>query len=978
MQGFFNVEKCTHYMGATIPSTLQTQRVVSTSFHNSNSSEGSVNSDKSRNSLRDRISCVYFNARSIVNKADDLELLITLENPDIVGISETWLTQNISINEYNFQGYTLFRADRNDQFKTRGGGAALYIKNDLNPILREDITNENFPECVVCSVGAEGDRLIVGACYRPGDSQIFNDEGLCSMLGKLEGENFVIVGDFNFSELRWGEGDVQDVTHPLVECLLNHFIYQAVDKPTRGDNFLDLVLCSEMGIIESLNVGENFVTSDHQRITFNILCKIPAKCKNVPVFNYFNADYGKIKDSAKSLWNSFDWDKNVEDNWLIIKNDLLKLRDDFVGIKKKSRNKCKWATREVRKIRLDKKKAWNNYVKSGRDQKLYEDYKCKLKLSVSENKRAKKAFEQRLADNIKQDCKSFYSYVNSKSRSNNKIGPLKNSGGDVINGNKETANLLNEYFASVFTRENLGNLPHADEVYHGSIEQSLSHVSITEQIVFEKISKVNVNKSQGPDQIHNKMLFELRHELTKPLTELFKKSLASGQIPQDWRDANVIPLFKKGKRDQPQNYRPVSLTSVVGKILESIIKDNVIFHLEKFQLLKNTQHGFRSGRSCLTNILEFLENLTCSLDEGNAVDVVYLDFSKAFDKVPHLRLSRKLEGHGITGLCLKWIQNWLGSRRQKVLVDGTFSDFKDVTSGVPQGSVLGPLLFLVYINDIDNNIVAKLSKFADDSKLLKCLKSSIDADSLRRDLRTLETWAETWQMEFNVDKCAVLHVGNKNPCHQYEFCKSILKSVEIEKDLGILVDSKVKFSEQCNKAVNSANASLAMIKRNISSRNRNIIVKLYKALVRPKLEYCIQAWRPFLKKDIESLEKVQRRATKMIDECRGLKYEDRLKVTGLTTLEARRNRGDMIEVFKTIRGFNKVDFTTFFNFSKNIRTRGHGYKLGKKRSHLEIRRNFFSNRVVNMWNTLPENTVGMNTVNSFKNSYDKNLSQLIN
>jgi exonuclease III len=152
--------------------------------------------------LRDRISCVYFNARSIVNKADDLELLITLENPDIVGISETWLTQNISINEYNFQGYTLFRADRNDQFKTRGGGAALYIKNDLNPILREDITNENFPECVVCSVGAEGDRLIVGACYRPGDSQIFNDEGLCSMLGKLEGENFVIVGDFNFSELR--------------------------------------------------------------------------------------------------------------------------------------------------------------------------------------------------------------------------------------------------------------------------------------------------------------------------------------------------------------------------------------------------------------------------------------------------------------------------------------------------------------------------------------------------------------------------------------------------------------------------------------------------------------------------------------------------------------------------------------------------------------------------------------------------------
>ena len=650
---------------------------------------------------------------------------------------------------------------------------------------------------------------------------------------------------------------------------------------------------------------------------------------------------------------------------------MLKLRDECIGTKNKPRNKCKWATNKVRELRIAKKNAWIKYQKSGKDANLYEEYKYKLRQSVSENRRAKETFELRLAENIKHDPKSFYSYISSKARSDNKVGPLKNADGEVVTGNKETADFLNRYFSSVFTKENLHNMPEADDIFEGSVDQSLSDIEITEEIVLNKMSKLNVNKSQGPDEIHNKLLYELRHELSKPLTELFRKSLVTGQIPQDWRDANVIPLFKKGKRDQPQNYRPVSLTSVVGKLLEGIIKDYITLHLEKFKLIKNSQHGFISGRSCLSNLLEFFENLTSSLDEGDNVDVIYLDFSKAFDKVPHLRLGKKLEGHGITGKCLQWVQKWLSFRRQKVVVDGDFSDWKDVTSGVPQGSVLGPLLFLVYINDIDADIIAKLSKFADDSKLLKSLTSQADADSLQKDLKTLENWADKWQMEFNVDKCAVLHTGYKNPCNKYAFCNGVLKSVESERDLGVMVDNKVKFSAQCSKAANSANASLAMIKRNIVTRNKKTIVKLYKALVRPKLEYCVQAWRPFLKKDIEVLEKVQRRATKIISECKGLNYEKRLKVTGLTTLEARRNRGDTIEVFKTVKGLNKVDCNQFFKFSKNTMTRGHRLKLGKNRSRLEIRRNFYSNRAVNLWNTLPEDVINANTVNIFKNKYDK-------
>lgn len=378
-----------------------------------------------------------------------------------------------------------------------------------------------------------------------------------------------------------------------------------------------------------------------------------------------------------------------------------------------------------------------------------------------------------------------------------------------------------------------------------------------------------------------------------------------------------------------------------------------------------------SGRSCLTNLLEFLENITKEIDNENCVDVIYLDFAKAFDKVPHKRLLSKLEGHGITGKILGWIASWLSDRRQKVSVEGELSEWAAVKSGVPQGSVLGPLLFLVYINDIDEDVISKLKKFADDTKVAKVVNSTQDAEILREDLVRLQNWSRDWQMEFNADKCHVMHIGKKTLNSQYVLNGSTLKPTESERDLGVLVDKSCKFSEHCNKVANSANAVLGMIKRTITCRRKDIMVRLYKALVRPKLEYCVQAWCPYQKKDIEKLENVQARATRLINDCRNLCYEKRLKYTGLTTLSERRIRGDMIEVFKILKGFTKVNFNTWFKLSDNNRTRGHRYKLEKSRSRLDIRKHFFSQRVVNAWNKLPSEVVESESINAFKNRYDR-------
>ena len=490
-------------------------------------------------------------------------------------------------------------------------------------------------------------------------------------------------------------------------------------------------------------------------------------------------------------------------------------------------------------------------------------------------------------------------------------------------------------------------------------------------MVCKKLKSLKASKAPGPDGIHPAILHECAEILAVPLCIIFQKCLDSNFVPGDWRVANVTPIFKKGDRSLPCNYRPVSLTSVVCKVMESVIKDCVLNYLLDNGLLNLSQHGFLPSRSCVTNLLSFLEDVSLSLDSGHSVDVIYLDFQKAFDKVPLGRLMFKLHRLGIKGRCADWISSWLHGRSQRVVVNGNFSSWKEVTSGVPQGSVLGPLLFLIFINDIDSSLTSSISKFADDTKLYRKVSDNDDASMLQRDLDRLFSWSQTWQMSFNADKCKVLHFGPKKVNYDYNMNGSILSDVTFEKDLGVVITGDLKPSRQCAAAAARANRVLGLVKRNFNSFSKEIVLNLYKQLVRPHLDYAAQAWSPFYEKDKFLLEQVQRRATRLISEVRNLPYHSRLKQLGLTTLELRRIRGDMLQVYKFLSERNPLLSCSYLKVQSNPRVRGHCKKLVKCFARLDIRKFSFSHRVVNEWNSLPEWVVNSTSVHCFKVNIDK-------
>ena len=570
-------------------------------------------------------------------------------------------------------------------------------------------------------------------------------------------------------------------------------------------------------------------------------------------------------------------------------------------------------------------------------------------------------FERSLLD--EPDIRKFYGYVNNKLRSSYSLSIILEHSLPVDDSRK--AELFCNQFSSVFVLDNgiPGGVPDKDVIL------SLSDILFSNEHVSVALSGLNSKTSCGDDGLPPLFFKKCCTVLVKPLKQLFQCSFETSELPQCWRDAVVVPIYKnKGNRSEVVNYRPISVTSVPCRLMESVLKFCLVNHLLYNGLISQYQHGFLAKRSTTTNLLYCLNDWFCAVDKRECIDVLYIDIAKAFDSVSHPKLLFKLEKYGIRGKFLSWIKSFLSGRRQRVKVGESYSSFTAVTSGVPQGSVLGPILFLIYINDLAHVVNnCSISIFADDSKIYFKADTDIDVAAIQSDIDRVLAWCHEWQLDIAAHKCNILHIGRRNQNHSYNMGAAEIPAVDSIKDLGVTVKTDLTFSLHIGNITKQAFQRLNLVFRAFCSRDVNLLLKAYLTYVRPLLEYNTTVWSPFLMGDIVMLEKVQRNFTRRLRGFGELSYRERLDKLELESLEERRIRFDLVEAFKIIRGLSVLSFGDFFEFKNDSRTRGHAFQLRLRTiPRLDICKNFFANRVVNMWNDLPAEAVSSNSVTQFK------------
>ena len=927
--------------------------------------------------------CYYTNANSLVNKMDELRHRVDGAGYHVVAVTETWANGGVCDAEMMIKGYTMYRRDRRGKEGCRGGGVVMYVKDTLRSELNVVLTDDAFQESVWSDVWIGDKKVLIGTCYRSTASDGENNSKLLqlfeSALNQREPSNVLIMGDFNYPQIDYGgyavsTGDDTDAAR-FFRKTQDLFLCQGIDCNTRfregnEPSRLDLVFADEENLLDNINMEPPLGKSDHACIVFSICGLVRSKERNTRRLNYWKGDYQTMNEEL----NGIDWENRlaemgVEEAWTDFRREMECLIAKCVPMKgKRKRKKNEWISKETKKKISKRDKAWKSFRSFGSSER-HREYR-RLRNAVTQLiRRDKKSHQRRLITTFKDNPRKFYGYVNGLRTVKIGVGRVKKGDGTLTEDDVDTAEELCRCFHGVFVREEgLGGAG-------GGGEPIGEEIVFTEEEVLKKLKKLKPEKSSGPDGMHPLILNKCADSIAHPLSMIFTKSYKEGRVPTDWKEANITPIFKKGNRNDPGNFRPVSLTSVVCKTMESIMKDSILRQVEEKEIMTPFQHGFRSGKSCLTNTLETLEAWTRLLDAGIGVDVVYLDYRKAFDTVPHGRLIRKLGSMGLGPETVEWIWDFLKNRKMRVQVNGSFSSWREVCSGVPQGSVLGPLLFLLFVNDLPDWIKTNIRLFADDAKIWKEISCLEDQQELQADLDRLREWSDEWLLEFNPAKCNVMHIGHSlETGYTIQQGDKVWKLDEISevRDLGIVVCRDLKVAQQCAGAAGKAMSVLGLIKRHFGQLDPVSFKILYNSYVRAHLEYCIQSWSPYLRKDIDCLERVQQRATKLVEGMKKLSYPERLRRLKMTTLEQRRLRGDMIETYKIVTGREKVRITDFFSLSNTgYCLRGHKFKLSQNRSRLELRKNFFSQRVVRHWNGLPAHVVESPSVNAFKNRIDK-------
>lgn len=897
------------------------------------------------------------NCRSVVNKSTELEGLIIANDPDIVILTETWLSDEIYDSEFVPSGYRVYRKDRG----SRGGGVCIIYKSALNVFLMPEVA---YIECLFCKAYSGGLRYIVGAMYRPPNSDASTmdvlKEYLCDHV--KPDDRIILSGDFNLPDVDWLTMSPKIRNDKVGEAMLDiafaFDLTQVVEGFTRiqdsSKTLLDLFFVSG-SIFENATSQIMPGISDHQAVFLSLSNVKVDKANEVSYFrNFSRADDEAIIDVLSFHLDNFSrTDANVHNLWASFTKLIHECIEQFVPlIRKKNKRVNAWISRSTihlqRKLKRLKKKRRSVGDCVNLESKI-SDLSHKVKTQVAADK--DKYFSVSLPSFITSSPQKFWQAI---SPSYTDVDAFTINGVQITDATK-IANAFNRQFQSCFTNDD-GKLPN-----FVSPLPPMPDITVSEKGIFNMLLKLDVKKSSGADEIPNAFLKRYAEWVAKYLCILFTKSLKEGQLPIDWRTAKVKPLHKKGKKDEISNYRPISLLSTVCKLLEHIVHNHISEFLTAHNALSESQHGFRRGYSTCTQLVQTVYDFALTINNGEQTDAIFMDFSKAFDKVSHKKLIFKLDNILKNKQLTKWILSYLHSRQQYVVFKDKCSERVSVESGVPQGSVLGPLLFLLYINDIVNDIPVNIKLYADDCVIYSEVKNSNDQIKLNAAFQKVKSWCDSWQMPINFEKTVFMRISHKKEPLLFQYCCNNIYLAEVQyyKYLGVYITNNLTWNKHIDYVAACANTRLSFLRRVLKHSTPTVRLLAYKSTVLPILDYAVVIWDPFTLTNKKKIEKIQRKAARFIYNSYGRTSVSALLARANLPPITERNRISRLKfLYQLIKKHYKIDTSKLLSFSSGYPTR-HRHNLSI--TPFQTRNNCFTYsffpRTVGEWNNLTNDVV---------------------
>jgi hypothetical protein len=920
------------------------------------------------------VSFLQINARSLktvtpnTNKPVQFKTLVNLHKPRVISVCESWLNENIEDETIlSKEDYIIYRKDRENR---EGGGVLIGVStklmsHDLSKYLsKEQSFNEMVAVEIVGNKGRNKVRYGVVCVYRPPDVNNFifadNLQTCLNNIWRAGINNLIVVGDFNFTDVNWSDGyptSTRGLSFACCNIFHDYGLVQLNTLPSReeNNNVLDLLLCNTPEIFGDIDAFWDLLDTDHRVLKYNASLELQISAEAERYSNdYKKTNFDTLRNSFRSATLlPLHGDVNLLCNhWTNMVKSIIAA--NVPRRKIKPANKTPWVDAEVKHQSNIKERIRRKYLRTGKV-RYYHQYK---ELSKEVKNLVQGKFNQHVlncARNINANPRSFWSLAKRKNK-NSSFPQTMRWKDEIAETPHGKAELFNRFFCSVFTKTPPQHIaPHVEV----TMDPHLGNITAEEDFVLKQLKKLDISKATGSDGIPSIILKQCAEELAPSLTRVINLSLRTGIVPNVWKKATVCPIHKKGSKSEVTNYRPISLLPIPSKIMERCVFESVYDKVNP--RLHPLQHGFRKGLSTTTQLLLVYDEVGSVLDNRGQVDAVYLDFSKAFDSVSHTLLLEKLKSFGFHSTLLGWFASYLANRIQEAVVEGSTSEESSVISGVPQGSILGPLLFLLYINDMTEILdeKVKIALYADDAKLLCSIMNMGDCEAMQRTLDNLHRWSENWLLRFNVDKCCVMTFTRKLTPNKYPYHigNAALEKVQSFKDLGVMVEDTLSWDRHIRGQTSKANRMLYFLIKTIGfGAPKEAKRILYLSLVRPHLEFASPAWAPLTDLNMGIIESIQRRATIFICGTKYLTYSQRLQDCAILPLSYRRELLDLNLAYKILCGDHGPDLCDKlqFNTRGDILGRENTIRTLKQiRGRTETYLHSYFSRISRTWNSLP-------------------------